>query len=432
MDSLSRALADCDRMHAAASKAVATAHSLAATMPNLGPLSANLGKHQEQYRHFSGWTYVAVKTIATKIAGQPLYVGRIGKPPKGRKLHLPGSLKGLGDTLEPLASHALLSTLEHPNPLMVRWSLMFSSVGSLLLTGRAFWWLTEDQIWPIPSHWIEANDPLRGSWTLRPYGSAEYYTLPGEDVIPFTMPDPSDPFGAVSPLQAQALAVATDEQIQQAQHRAFTQGVQPDLMVRIGKDQAGNVPTLTDKQRQEIVSALVRRHGGPHGKHNPLVVDGLIQGVEKLSMSPQEMDFLDSGKSTKARILQSYGVNPIIAGEVEGANRASSYAAEEHFCESTINPLCDLLSQTLTRWLGSREGLVIWIEEARADDEELTLQAWKAARQSGDVTPNEYRRHVLNLPDVDGGDERVDALGNPIREFEPLSRLLEPSRNGHN
>ncbi len=51
-----------------------------------------------------------------------------------------------------------------------------------------------------------------------------------------------------------------------------------------------------------------------------------------------------------------------------------------------------------------------------ADDPEQKLAEWKAARANGDVTPNEFRRTVLNLADVAGGDEFRDSLGKSIRQ----------------
>jgi phage portal protein BeeE len=152
-----------------------------------------------------------------------------------------------------------------------------------------------------------------------------------------------------------------------------------------------------------------------------LLIDGLIEGVERLSNAPAEMDFLQSGQQVKSRILQAFGVNPIIAGEVESANRASSAMAAQHFCESTVNPLIELLSQSLTRYVAGRfastgEKLVAWIEPARANDPEQRLNEWKAAIASGFVSQNEVRTQLLNLPSVDGGDVFRDSLGNPIQE----------------
>lgn len=439
MDSLARAFSESDRMYHAAKAASGTAPAmLTGSMPNmLGLQRDGLGKHSEQYRHFRGWAYVAIRAIASRIAGQDIFVGRVASKPKpGRKLSLPNSLKSIGDRLEPLESHWLIDTIDNPNPIMVRWSLLFSTVASMLLTGRGYWWFSgvgdKLQVWPIPAHWMTAGDPFRGTWKLRPYGGIEEFEIDGGDVAAFVLPDPSNPFGSVSPLQSQALAVSTDEEIQNAQHDAFINGITPQLAFRIGNlpgampDDAAQKPVLTGEQRSEIVELVKRLYSGQSGKHHPVIIDGMIEGVDRIGNTVEEMGFLDSGKQTKARIMQAFGVNPIITGEIQDANRAQAVVAQQQFCEQ-INPLIELMSQTLTCWLSQRtsERLVAWIDPCRAEDPEQKLAEWKAARASGDVTQNEFRRNVLNLPDVPGGDEFRDQLGNPIeRGAESSSKFM--------
>lgn len=449
-DALTQAFSDVDRSYFAAKSATGSTAAAALTsgVQGVGFQSSKLTKAAEQYQHFHGWPYVAIRAIASKISGQDIFVGKVLKQPKpGRKLELPGFAKSLGTRVEPLETHPLLSAIDCPNPLMVRWSLMFSTVASLMLTGRSYWWLTEGveglQIWPIPSHWIEPTDPLRGGWKLRTPGNATPIELPAEDVVPFVLPDPSDPFGSVSPLQSQALAVSSDEAIQRSQHDSFKNGIYPQLAVRVGSlqgtgGQQGERPVLTAAQRGEITDMVLKLYAGQHKKHHPLVLDGMIEGIDKLSTDPEEMDYLNSGNQTKSRILQAFGVNPITCGEVEGANRASAVVAQQSFCE-TINPIVELMSQSLTRWVAPRfadDGtLLAWIEPCKAHDAEQSLAEWKAAISSGYVTQNEYRTQVLNLQAVDGGDVFRDSLGNEIggERSAQSSRFTLPNgkANGH-
>lgn len=443
MNALQNAFADSQRSYQAA-KAVTPKDSMALVGGGLGGLgwnSSKLTKAAEQYKHFSGWSYVAIRSIASKIAGQDLFVGKVHQQvkPSRKAIDLPRFAKSLGTRVEPLESHPLLAAIDAPNPLMVRWSLMFSSVASLLLTGRAFWWFCETadglQVWPIPSHWIEPADPLRGSWKLRPPGHAEPFEVASENVVPFVLPDPANPFSSISPLQSQAHAVATDEAIQRCQFDSFSHGIYPQFAIRVGAPGTdplvpASKPVLTAAQRAELVTAITKLYAGERNRHNPLILDGMIEGVDKLSLNNAEMDYLQSGNQTKARILQAFGVNPIIAGEIENANRASATVAAENFAEHSCNPLIELLSQSLTRWVAPRftaenQRLIIWLDPVRAHDPELQLSAYKTARANGDITPNEYRRVILNLPEIEGGDIRTDHLGNAIGE---RSFSL---RNGH-
>ncbi|QDT72211.1 phage portal protein [Lacipirellula limnantheis] len=434
MDVLSQAFADADRSFMAASKAVGSSvpRSLVGGMPSIGAFSSSLSKASEQYQHYSGWAYVAVRAIASRIAGQSVCVGRVGTARKpGRKLTLPQSFKSIDELIEPLASHPFLTAVAAPNPLQTQWSLIYSSVASMLLTGRSCWWLVEEngelQIWPIPSHWIEPADRMRSGWKLRPPGLGQAFDVPATDIIPFILPDPSNPLGlGVSPLQSQAMAVATDEEIQKSQFAAFQNGVFPSLAFKIGTlpgmapGQPGDKPILTAEQRIELVSAVKRLYTGGSKAGEPLILDGLIESVDKISNLPEEMDYLDSGLQTKNRILQAYGVNPVVAGQLEGANRASSFVASMHFAESTCNPLIEQISQTLTRFACQRfstptQKLVAWVEPVKPNDSEMRLNEWKAALAAGVVSPNEFRQAVLNIDAMAGGDVVRDALGNPMQ-----------------
>ena len=130
------------------------------------------------------------------------------------------------------------------------------------------------------------------------------------------------------------------------------------------------------------------------GRDEPLVLDGMIESVQKFSNTAEEMEFLKSGVTTKARIMQTFGVNPIVVGEVAGANRASAAAADAHFCQTCVNPKITLLSQCLTEWLGPMfgDGLKSLIEPAVSDDSDTKLQWATLLAMNGAISAPELRR----------------------------------------
>lgn len=74
----------------------------------------------------------------------------------------------------------------------------------------------------------------------------------------------------------------------------------------------------------------------------------------------------------------------------------------------TVGPLAELFSQCLTRWLVPRFGesrLVIWLAPAKPNDAEQRLREWDTGVKYGAVSVNEFRRTVLNLEDMPGGDQ---------------------------
>jgi phage portal protein BeeE len=328
---ITKALADVSRSYVAAKAAVANvgAAMLASGPTGLPTHRADLSRASEQLRHFTGWVYASIRPIAQRIAGQPIHVGHVRQPNR---------LGTKQAKVEALQTHPLLDLLADPNDLMVSWSLMFTTVASLELTGRALWWLPgKKQILPIPTSWIVAFEGSTKftAFKVRPPHTGEAFDIPADECCYFSYPDPADPHGAVSPLQAAGGAVDADEAMTASQISMFRRGIHPSHAIIVGKAAHPDVPSgvrprLTDAQQRQIIGAIRKRYAdvGNHGE--PLILDGLIEDVKRLSSTPAEMDWLNSGKTTKARIMQVIGTNPIIAGEIEGANRAADMLAVEH------------------------------------------------------------------------------------------------------
>lgn len=386
----------------------------------------------EQYRHYKGWAYVAIKAIAQRVASQPLKLADMGRSQtsdgiEGRT-NVPGWTKhwGQAESGDIIEAHPLLDAVMRPNEIMTQWSLMFCTVASLQLTGASYWWFEESEaglrIWPLPSHWVTVNhnDGLNASYRIIPNGNeSEAFTADGKDIAYFSLPDPSNPLNNVSPLQTQAAAVSTDEAIQESQFRAFKNGIFPGVIMTVGRlpdmpgGGPGERPVLEPEQRRILVDAAKLFYQGAVNYNEPMVVDGMIEKIEKFSNNPQEMDYTNSGNIVKSRIFQAFGVNPLVLGEITAGSHAQSSMADKHFCNTVVNPLLDLMGQVITGWMvpyfnfGSRK-VVAYFEPAVADDEQEKRQVWQLAIQSGVVTPNEVRSRLLHLPDSE--DPAADTL----------------------
>jgi len=448
------ALADTERSYC---RAKATVASVSTELLSRGPSGAlsqrsEFSKAAEQLRHFTGWVYASVRPIAQTIAGQPIKVGRAGARPR--------RVKQTPDA-EPLDSHPILDLLADPNDLMVAWSLIYSTVASLELTGSSLWWLPEldrrRQVFPIPTSWIQSTEGTTrfDRWLIRPPNhTGEPLPIEADEACYFAYPNPADPHGTWSPLQAAGAAVDADESMTASQRNMFARGIHPSHAIIVGKDATtGRRPELNGPQQRQIIRAIRERYASVYNSGEPIILDGLIEDIKRLSNTAEEMDYLNSGKTTKARIMQGFGTNAAICGELEGANRASSLAAEIHFAEFTVNPKIELISQCLTEWLGpifaaDGEKLVIWIEPVVPRDADMELRRYQVLGQFAAVTVNELRAWA-GLPAMAGGDkppggdmsferafsQAVDhriALGETRDVFYSLSREgAERKKNGN-
>lgn len=498
---LERANRRLEGYRAAAASAFAaepdTAHPIAAAAG--GPTehamaqTQRLVKHSEQYKHYTGWVYVAINRIATRISGQPAHLGRQltgARREQARKFYAsrdlddarsawyrlygtrlltpeqaesaPEHVKRAPSEYELVQQHRLLEALKNPNEMMVRASLFLTTVASLELTGRGYWWWptikSKLQIWPLPTDWVtprHSEDGLYSYYEVKPPSRMqEPILLPASEIVPFILPDPSDPHGSVSPVQTQGPAIVTDEAMQMSQFRAQKNGLYPGVLLTIGRHpdvdgKPGMRPVLTRDQRKDVIEAMRAIHEGAVNYGEPFILDGLFEDVKPFTRTPAEMDYLDSGKHTKSRIMQAFGVNPFIAGENVTVGWSQASVADEVFVSNVVNPLGGFMGETVTKKLGDPR-LTFWLEEATPRNPELKAKNYAVALAKQTVTKNEFRREVLKLPELEDGtgDETAPAAGGgfggaarpsqedeepekPPRRPRPPSSRKAPRRAGH-
>jgi HK97 family phage portal protein len=315
---------------------------------------------------------------------------------------------------------------------MPRWSVVFSMVANLELTGRGLLMLEDDRdglkLWSIPTRWAtpehDYKRPFAG-WSLKPPNRVDQEFVPGSEMIHVVYPDPSDPLGAVAPLEACGLSVLADERLQTAQYAAFENGINPNIALIVGDVQRPGLPdarpALQKHQRQQIISSVRQHYAGAWRNREPLILDALIRDIKKISLTPDEMDFLQSGQITKARILQTFGVSPAVLGELVDANRASSAAAEAHFATSTLAPKIELLNRGLSEWLAPRfaakgETLRIRIAPPEVSDPEVVRTNVQTLLQAGALTRNEARSILMGLGPMANGDTVVMSFSSVLQE----------------
>lgn len=414
----------------------AASMGLADSAPGLpDPLERpDFGQAAEQYRHFRGRVFAAVRVITQRISGQPVFVGRIVEPGCShrslksllddgtiRPSELSTAVKHLGpERLEILEDHPLKRAIEDPNDLMVRSTLFGMTIPSWLVTGRAFWLLSETNgrrgIIPIPTTWVvprHKEGKLRAEWEIRPPNRLDKpLIVPGDALAQFSFADPANPLGCISPLQMLARSVLADESIQIAQQVAFQNGINPHVALIAGDISGGDAKRrvkLTVTQRRQLTTWMKREYQGAQKHGLPIILDAMIRDVKILSHSPAEMAFLDSSAMTKGDIFEGFGVNPISAGQVQDANRASSAIADQHLCCNTVNPMIETMSEVITKWVAPRfaqkgERLKVWIAPCEPYDPELALKKWEFAAKQFCVDQNDIRTRLLGLPPWKGGD----------------------------
>lgn len=389
-------------------------------------------------RFNTGWVHASVRAIANRVAGQPVRVGRTGsatptvpaKATKGASAAPPWMRPG---TVKELPAHPVLSALHEPNPYLTAWGLLYLTVFSLELAGVAYLWVDRQpdgttRVWYLPAGWVledpDADLPL-SRFIVRPLGwSGEEFRLSSDELIRFSLPDPANPLAGLGPLKAGIVAVRTDQEVQTAQLAAFKNGARPGLLVTVGRTtdaspigDPNDRPVLTKQQRKALTSQLATAYVGTVNSGEPLILDGFIRDVKPLSNVPAEVDFGGSSALTKERVTQLFGVNPIVLGQVEGANRTSATVADEHFCFTTCGPLCVLLGQVMTKFFrvfADDPALVVWVEPPKPRDPDGRRADLDQLARCGALTVDELRAEHGLAPLPDGaGAALVRATASP-------------------
>lgn len=423
----------------------------------MGSLSAfqDQGRNQRRYAQFHGWVHSAINALADTAAGQPVHVGKLAgskkaKPKQSKDLivarkdfpsrpiqafernKMPASLrnKAAATELEVIEDHPLLTALEKPNNMQHRWQFVYSFVANLCLTGWGYViaaWNDKDEIefYSVPTTWVYP-DHTKGAF-------AEFYIRNpndpasiGKNQKPLTrdqvgfayIPNPSDPLSALPPIQAQSMAVAIDDSIQSSQVTFFDNAMFPSAIVTMGHqphpEVAGGLrPRLTPAQRRQVYGAIKKVMSGVANYGNPAIIDGMIEKIERLSATQNEIGWEKSEKTVRTRILSAFGVHPFILGEEMAGSYAQAYIVQDLFCRR-VNVFLSMLSTLMTNFVpnliekGDKEKIVIWYEEAAAKDPSMEKSLWEGARGREDVSQNEFRAFMNLPPDEDKNEAQID------------------------
>lgn len=412
---------------------------------NLGQQS-NSGA-RDQYAHLRGQVFTSIRPICTRIAGQQIRVGRIKKngsfsPGKRRHVepmnykvpdYMIRALGGDANRIDVFDQHEILDKLHRPNRISVDWSLKFVTVASMEMTGWAYWWYPEGpdgkEIWHVPTHWVTPLHEGRAfsGWSFKPDGVMVPKILEADEISPFFYPTPESPLMALSPAECGGKEIMANESIVDAHYLMFRNGISPRHAVITGDKVLRSGTTikqrLTKSQRMEVRTALMARYGDISNYGVPAILDGMIQDIKKISNSPEEMDFLESSKTSEGRVSRIFGVNPTVTGANDGVNYAQAAAADGIFCDVVINPKLELLGRVMTIYVvpqfSDDESLVLFFEPAVPSDPSAKTAMIERAFQTGGATRAEYRRHL----GYEIGPEDECYMVNPMMQWQPASHV---------
>jgi HK97 family phage portal protein len=338
--------------------------------------------------------------------------------------------------------HPFEQLMRKPNLKISSNNLMERLAYHLVLGGNGIWSKirsrgTVIELWPIGPDGISPipdRAKFISGYEYNRDGIKE--TLKAEDVVHFSLVDPANPYWGLSPLQAAARVVDTDvESIRwnkvALQNRAVADGAFVFSHA------------LSDTQYDEAREQIWEQHQGADNARMPWVL-GAGATWQQMSLSPVEMDFIESRKMNRVEICSVYQVPPPMVGIYDDATLANIETSRKIFWLDGMTPFLMDLKDGVNLSLGPDFGNEVLmvpdlsrveaLKENYGDKVEAGHKLWVMG-----VPLNEVNR-VLELglaDDIDGADigyvpanvlpAGVEALPEPepVEEEEPLL-LPEP------
>lgn len=251
------------------------------------------------------------------------------------------------DGWEKNPNHPLQMLLDNPNPEMSTGELMRLLIAHLDLAGNGYWKKVRGgmgdlpiELWPIMPYNIQIK--------TNPDGTVNYFKqtcsgdqIPADDMCQFKYTNPDDYYFGQSPLQAAGKAVDVDNAGQEWQKVSMQNRGVPDYAISFESD-------LTTDQYSEA-KEVIKKQTGTGSAREPLVMSKAK--VQQLSLSPVEMDFMDTRRFSREEVCSVYGVPSALIAEMNEANLSNAETARKVFWLDTIIPLMDELRDVLNRCL---------------------------------------------------------------------------------
>ena len=255
-------------------------------------------------------------------------------------------------------THPLLDLLARPNPHQPGAGLMETVYGHLLLDGNAFIEAVALDGRPRELHAlrpdrVEIEGDARG-WphAYRVRSGAGTRRLPLGDGLPpvlhLALFHPLDDARGLAPIEAALGALDVHNAANRWNKALLENAARPSGALVYAPKEGGN---LTSDQFDRLKVELESGYGGATNAGRPMLLEGGLDW-KAMSLSPQEMDFMEAKNGAARDIALAFGVPPMLLGVPGDATYANYAEANRAFLRQTVLPLVARTAASLGNWLG--------------------------------------------------------------------------------
>ena len=344
------------------------------------------------------YVYACVSKIAEKVASIDFKLNKI--------------INSDGD-VEEVKSHEILDLLYRWNPYFTKEEAIEIDTINRKLTGDSFIYKVRNNAGQVVELWNIRPDRVNIVSSREEYIS--HYEIINNDgtrekidpsnIIHIKAPSPLNEYFGISPLSAAGNRVQVEGYAIENQRDLFLNSARPDGVLTTEEP-------LTPEQREQLGDDFNKRHKGV-GKNSKLAVLDSGLKYQQVSLSPREMDFIESLKATRDDILTAFKVPKPIVAVTDDVNLANSKTAQEIFLSETIVPEMNKLVNKLNEELiipEYGEEYFLTFEDPAPISREARLAEFTAGCDKW-ISRNEIRQ-ILGMEAIPGGDVLYTQIAN--------------------
>lgn len=298
------------------------------------------------------------------------------------------------------------------------WSVRYFVFACYALVGEAYLLKLRNpkgeviSLCPLSPSWV-VQTPTENNkyWEVYPFGTTggSAIRVPPTEVICFKDINLLDPYGrGKGTAETIGDEIQSDEYASKYAKNLFFNDATPSAIIY--------APNGNKETADQIKKSWMQKMAGIFHAKEPMVLTGEGSKFEKISQTPQELDFVESRRFLRDSALQQFHIPPEITGILEASNRSTIDSA---FYLLNKNVLADYLrmfervmnTQLLWEDFDTDKRFLLHHENTIEEDIDQKLAIANAGLQNGTLTVNDWRRAMNYEIDEHGGDVYLRNFG---------------------
>lgn len=268
------------------------------------------------------------------------------------------------DTNETITHHPLLDLINKPNPLSNKYNFFETIFSQKLIAGNVFIQaiFKKDEIFQNPIELyilrpdritiLTNNTPIPYAYKYKINNFEKIFKVSQingkSEILHIKSFNPTNDWYGLSQIEAAAYSIDQHNEASKWNQAMLQNGAKPSGALMVKND--SNEGFLSDEQFTRLKKQLDDEFSGSTNAGKPLLLEGGLEWKE-MSLSPKDMDFLETKYSSARDIALAFGVPPQLLG-IPGDNTYSNFLEARLFLwEQTILPLFENILDNLNNWL---------------------------------------------------------------------------------